>query len=93
MLSLLSHVPHYPVLCFSFSTPQLFRNCDSHAALLFADFELSRESEVIHRRIRIRIVPQDVPPLGRPYKIYFDTYMITDINAEYDLFGRLFVKK
>jgi len=64
-----------------------------HAALLFADFELSKESGELHKSVGYGSFRKDISPLGRPFKKYFGTYTAADIKAEYELFNKLFVKK
>jgi len=64
-----------------------------HAALLFADFECSRESGEIHRGVGYDSFRKDVPPLEQRYKKYFAKDTIEDIKADDALFSRLFVKR
>ncbi len=63
------------------------------AALLFADFELSKESGEIHRKVGYDSFRKDVPPLEQRYKKYFGMDNMEAIKEEHDLFSKLFVKK
>jgi len=64
-----------------------------HAALLFADFELSKESAEIHRSVGYDNFRKDVPPIDQRYKKYFGKNTMADIKKEHELFNRFFVKK
>jgi len=64
-----------------------------HAALLFADFELSKESAEIHRGVGYDNFRKDVPPLELRYKKYFGVETMEAIKTEYEMFNQLFVKK
>lgn len=64
-----------------------------HAALLFADFETSRESAEIHRTVGYDNFRKDVPPLEQRYKKYFGKDTVEAATAEHEIFNRLFVKK
>jgi iron(III) transport system substrate-binding protein len=64
-----------------------------HAALLFADFELSRESGEIHRGVGYDSFRRDVPALEQSYKKYFAKDTMADVKEGDELFSRLFIKK
>ncbi len=64
------------------------------AALLFADFELSRESGEIHRGVGYDSFRKDVAPvLDQRYKRYFGKDTMEAVREEHALFDKLFVKK
>jgi len=64
-----------------------------YAALLFADFELSKESGEIHRNVGYDSFRKDVPPLEQRYKKYFGVETMEAVKEEHDLFNKLFVKQ
>jgi len=64
-----------------------------YAALLFADFKISRESAVIHRSLGYDNFRKDVLPVEQRYKKYFGQDSIEEVREEHDLFNRLFLKK
>ena len=64
-----------------------------HAALLFAEFEVSKESAEIHKGVGYDAFRKDVAPLAQPYKKYFGRNRMADVKAELELFNRLFVKR
>jgi len=63
------------------------------AALLFADFELSKESGEIHRTVGYDSFRKDVPSLEQRYKKYFGMETMEAVKEEHDLFNTLFIKK
>jgi len=64
-----------------------------HAALLFADFELSKESGEIHQRVGYDSFRKDLPPLELRYKKYFGNPSAAALKEEYEIFNRLFITK
>ena len=64
-----------------------------HAALLFADFELSWESGDIHRSVGYDSTRKDVPALDQSYKKYYGQDTVEAIKEEHALFEKLFLKK
>ncbi len=65
----------------------------SHAALLFADFKVSKESAEIHRSLGYDNFRKDVPPVEHRYKKYFGQDSVEEVKAEQNLFNRLFLKR
>jgi len=63
-----------------------------YAALLFADFKISKESAVIHRGLGYDNFRKDVLPIEQRYKKYFGQDTIEEVKEEHDLFNRLFMK-
>jgi len=64
-----------------------------HAALLFADFEISKENAEIWKRGGCDNFRKDVPALGKRYKKYYGQDTVEAIREEHDLFQKLFLKK
>jgi len=64
-----------------------------HAALLFADFEISRENAEIYQKGGYGNFRTDFPPLEKRYKKYYGENTVESIRLEYDLFQKLFLKK
>ena len=64
-----------------------------HAALLLADFELSKESGEIHRTTGYDHFRTDVPPLEQRYKKYFGPRTTEEVSKELAIFNKLFVVK
>jgi iron(III) transport system substrate-binding protein len=64
-----------------------------YTALLFADFETSKESGDIHRSVGYDSTRKDVPPLEQRYKKYYGQDTVQAVKEEHDLFDKLFVKK
>jgi len=64
-----------------------------YAALLFADFKISKESAEIHRSFGYDSFRTDVLPVDQRYKKYFGQDTVETVKAEQDLFNRLFLKK
>ncbi len=63
-----------------------------HAALLFIDFELSKESAEIHKSVGFTSPRKDVPS-GRNYKKFYGVRSVEEGSEWEDLFKRLFVKQ
>lgn len=64
-----------------------------HAALLFADFELSKESAEIHRGVGYDNFRKDMPALEQHYKKYLGQDSVENVKKDIDIFNRLFVNK
>lgn len=64
-----------------------------HAALLFADFELSKASGEIQQSTGYDSFRKDLPPLGQHYKKFFGNPSAAGIKEEYDIYNRLFITK
>lgn len=64
-----------------------------HAALLFADFELSTESAEIHRNLGYSSLRKDIPATEVRYKKLFGEVSMERIKEEHEVFNRLFLKK
>ncbi len=64
-----------------------------HAALLFADFELSKEGAEIQKSKGYAHLRKDVPALTQPYKKYFGSDSIEEVKNNQELFNRYFLKK
>ncbi len=64
-----------------------------HAALLFADFELSAESAEIHRGVGYGSFRKDVSAQEQSYKKSFAQESMAAIKEEHAVFNRLFLKK
>jgi len=64
-----------------------------HAALLFADFEISKEGGEILRGLGYGSFREDVAPVGQHYKKYFGIDTMEAVREEQDLFNKLFLKK
>jgi len=64
-----------------------------YAAMLFTDFEISKDvGEIIHVR-SYGSFRKDVPPVGQRYKKYFGADTTEEIMAEEAMFKRLFITK
>ncbi len=64
-----------------------------HAALLFADFEISKENAEIWRKGGCDNFRKDVPGLEKRYKKYYGQDTVEAIKEEHDLFQKLFLNK
>ncbi|MFC1817266.1 ABC transporter substrate-binding protein [Thermodesulfobacteriota bacterium] len=64
-----------------------------HAALLFIDFELTKESANIHKAAGYSTVNKDVPPLAMLYKKYYGGGTMAELKRWTELFNSLFLKK
>jgi len=64
-----------------------------HAALLFADFEITREVGEIHRGLGYDSFRKDVPAVEQRYKRYFGVDTVEGVKEDFDLFSNLFLKK
>jgi len=63
------------------------------AALLFADFELSKEGAEIQKSKGYAHLRKDLPSLTPPYKKYFGSDSLEDSRKNQELFNRYFLKK
>lgn len=64
-----------------------------YAALLFADFKISKESAEIHRGLGYDSFRTDVLPVEQRYKKYFGQETIEAVKVEENLFNKLFIKR
>ncbi len=64
-----------------------------HAAMLFIDFELSREGAEIQKSRGYAHLRKDVSSLTQPYKKYFGSDSIEEVRKAQALFNRAFLKK
>jgi len=64
-----------------------------HAALLFADFELTRQGGEIHLDLGYNSFRKDLPPLGQNYKKYYGNPSSASLKEDYETFQKLFVSK
>jgi len=64
-----------------------------HAALLFIDFELTKEGAEIHKAAGYSPFHKEVPPLAKAYKKYYGAESLEDVKRMHELFDKLFLKK
>jgi len=64
-----------------------------HAALLFADFHLSKEGAEIVKSRGYGHLRKDVTSLMQPYKKYFASESVDDLKKNQELFNRYLLKK
>jgi len=63
------------------------------AALLFADFEYSKEAGEIHRSFGYSSLRKDVAPVTQRYKKYYGNGTMEEVTEGLETFQRLFVRK
>jgi len=64
-----------------------------HTALLFADFEISKENAEIYRKGGYGNFRTDFADMEKRYKKYYGEDTVESIREEHDLFQKLFLKK
>ena len=64
-----------------------------HAALLFIDFELSKEGAEINKAGGYNPMRKDVPPLLKAYKKFYGSKSVEQTKRWTELFNQLFLKK
>jgi len=64
-----------------------------HAALLFIDFELSKEGAAINKQGGYNPMRNDVPPLMKPYKKFYGSKSVEQTRQWSDLYNQLFLTR